>query len=412
MTGSESLRVCVYVPMVVYADDTTLTTDGTFQLMLPAFRPRFSSLDVRVSVVRDGRLTGRERFPTDGIGVDPLPAYNTGMQLLKCMPALLLEAWRTYRQLGRRWDLVWIVDAEPSQQLLFWLCRLGRKPAVLYLRGREDIGYGLRRRRFPLNWLATVYAHYQRRMLPLLVRQANLMVTGRELSALYAPYARRCHEYVSSLVHESDVEPDLAEQRFTRNPDPITLLSVGRLAPVKGLHVLLDALSRLRRFGLDRQIHLRVVAHNRVPDYVAELTRLITQHHLEECVTFVSDLQVGPALANEYRCADVFVCPSIQEGTPKTVPEAMSKALPIVASRVGGIPALVGDGQDGILVPAGDPTSLADALARLIRDPQLRRAMGHHSAERAREYVLEHQAARAAEFFATTAAATGTHRWA
>jgi glycosyltransferase involved in cell wall biosynthesis len=79
---------------------------------------------------------------------------------------------------------------------------------------------------------------------------------------------------------------------------------------------------------------------------------------------------------------DAFVLPSGNEGTPVTAIEALASGCPVVATRVGGVPDVVEDGVDGFLVELGDLDALADALARLAADPELRRRMGEAGRER------------------------------
>ena len=78
---------------------------------------------------------------------------------------------------------------------------------------------------------------------------------------------------------------------------------------------------------------------------------------------------------------DVFCAPSIEEGFGLSVLEAMRHACPVVASRVGGIPGLVGE-EAGLLVPPGDPPALAEALGRLLEDARLRGRLGKAGQER------------------------------
>ena len=67
---------------------------------------------------------------------------------------------------------------------------------------------------------------------------------------------------------------------------------------------------------------------------------------------------------------DVAVCPSDSEGSPLSVMEYMDAGLPVVGTRVGGVPDLIDEGVEGLLVPRRDPAALAAALARLLRDPR------------------------------------------
>ena len=79
---------------------------------------------------------------------------------------------------------------------------------------------------------------------------------------------------------------------------------------------------------------------------------------------------------------DVFVLPSANEGTPVTAIEALASGCPVVATRVGGVPDVVRDGEDGILIDPGSAEQLADALVRLAGDPELRARMGAAGRER------------------------------
>jgi glycosyltransferase involved in cell wall biosynthesis len=78
------------------------------------------------------------------------------------------------------------------------------------------------------------------------------------------------------------------------------------------------------------------------------------------------------------------VLPSDTEGLPLSVLEAMAVGLPIIASRVGGLPELVDDGKEGILVTPGDSEGLAEAIQRVIQDPLLRARLGQSARIRAR----------------------------
>jgi glycosyltransferase involved in cell wall biosynthesis len=91
-----------------------------------------------------------------------------------------------------------------------------------------------------------------------------------------------------------------------------------------------------------------------------------------------------------YRAFDVFALPSLSEGLPLVIPEAMACALPVVSTAVGGIPAVVLDGETGILVPPGDDEAMRHALALLHVDRERAEAMGRAGQERAlEEYSVE-----------------------
>ncbi len=171
----------------------------------------------------------------------------------------------------------------------------------------------------------------------------------------------------------------------------LRLLFVGRLAAVKGVPVLFEALTGLRARHPGLRLTLIGDGPER-PGLEAEARAL----GLEAAVTFAgyrSQAEVAEALAE----TDILVLPSFAEGVPVVLMEAMAARVPVVTTRIAGIPELVEDGASGCLVPPGDPAALAAALDRLAADADLRARMG--AAGRARvvaDYDSRVEAARLA----------------
>ena len=93
---------------------------------------------------------------------------------------------------------------------------------------------------------------------------------------------------------------------------------------------------------------------------------------------------------------DVFALSSQHEGLPISLLEAMAAGVPCVATSVGGVPEVINNGSEGLLVPAGDGIALADALNALLHAPELRKAIGARAAQTARRFAVT-QAARRTE---------------
>lgn len=171
-------------------------------------------------------------------------------------------------------------------------------------------------------------------------------------------------------------------------PEPGFLLVVGRLRIRKGVDVLLAAMPELRR----RQPSARLVIAGD-GEHRAALERQAAALGLGESVTFLG--RAGAAQVRELlRGAAALVVPSIYEGMPLVVLEAMEAALPVVASRVAGIPEVVEDGCTGWLVPPEDPPRLAGALAAVLGDPAAARRRGAAGRQRLDEHFRPAQAAR------------------
>lgn len=128
------------------------------------------------------------------------------------------------------------------------------------------------------------------------------------------------------------------------------------------------------------ELQLVIVGHGRLADYYQRLAR-----HLDAIVKF--DLVAHqhhdmPAVLQEF---DYFVAPSRTEAQGLAMCEAMACGLPVVATRVGGIPEFVRDGVDGYLVPRDDATAMTQAIGRMVRDPSMMVQMGRS----ARQHMLE-----------------------
>lgn len=148
------------------------------------------------------------------------------------------------------------------------------------------------------------------------------------------------------------------------------LLFVGRLEERKGVSSLLDAVALLQARGLD--LHLTIVGNG--PQMVA-LQRKSADLLLGEVVMFTGSKD-EPGVVEALRHADLLIVPSLSEGLPVVIMEALASHVPVVATAVDGIPELVRDGETGRLVQPSDPKGLADAIEQLLSDPGLRRKMG------------------------------------
>src|SRR6266550_2670757 len=149
---------------------------------------------------------------------------------------------------------------------------------------------------------------------------------------------------------------------------------IGRMTAVKRTDDVLVAFKRLRDSGVDAV--LCMVGDG--PD------RLQLEQRAHELGVARDTLFLGyqEDVAQFYAAFDALVLPSGNEGTPVTVIEALAAELPVVATRVGGVPDVVRDGEDGFLVEAGATDDLADRLAQLAGDPALRARMGKQGRER------------------------------
>jgi glycosyltransferase involved in cell wall biosynthesis len=228
----------------------------------------------------------------------------------------------------------------------------------------------------------------------LAARNSLVFTVGEELAALYGRPGRRglSPAAVIPVINPMHSLDSLYERSDTCQGEVIRLLRVCHASPTKGLEVLFHSLKILVDGGLPVELDL---AGGGAPVYVQELRELAARLGLASRVRFLGPLPWHEAM-ELYRQADIQVISSLGEGLPRVILEGWSASLPLVATRVGGIPGLVRHGDNGLLVPPGDPEALARGVETIIRDGDLRRRLISRGFACARTHSREQQAARLA----------------
>ena len=197
---------------------------------------------------------------------------------------------------------------------------------------------------------------------------------------------------------ETGVFAPIAEEK---REDFLGIVAVGRLFPKKGFGCLIEACRYLHQADVRFRCHIVGEGPEK-----GELMGLIDRLGLNDCIVMEGALMREGVL--KLLCyADVFVCPSvvasdveIQDGIPVVLMEAMGMEIPVVATRVSGIPELVVDGETGLLVDPGDAKGLAEAIIRISRDLSLRSELARRGMEKVlKEHDVRKNVARLMEVF-------------
>lgn len=331
-----------------------------------------------LGLMREQRVQGVEpvlcSIGEPGIGDKPLElrAEQGGFQVLRLRmrKGLNLRGALAIARLGReeRCDLFHTHGYKGNILLACLPRRLRRLPMIATLHGWTGIsGY---------NKLA-VYQWLDARML----RRADAVILVNKAIAQHPLFnhVRAKQMYVVEngiplLQHQAECfEPDPHISAFCK--DGFVIGSIGRLSPEKGYNDLIEALAILRARGLPAK--LIIIGEG---EHSAHLMREIEQRNLNEYVL----LPGYKANAARYLTLfNVFVLSSLSEGLPITLLEAMAQHIPVVATRVGGIPDVLTDKETGMLVSSQQPKALADAIAALQQDC----AFAHALSQRAHRTV-------------------------
>ena len=222
-----------------------------------------------------------------------------------------------------------------------------------------------------------------------IVAASSLVWTvSRALADRYVPRGKPFVVASESRMKLEDYRERI-ELHGPENDRPLRLIFVGRLEKVKGLDTLLTAMEILKA----EEIRLTIVGDGSLNSWLeAELAG----RGLTDRIDLAGPVPFGSRLFDLYRSADVMVLPSYSEGLPLVLVEAMANSLPVVATAVGGIPEIVEHEKNGLLVPPGKPSDLAEAIRCLAVSPDLRARLASASYATALERSAERERAKAA----------------
>jgi glycosyltransferase involved in cell wall biosynthesis len=290
---------------------------------------------------------------------------------------------RAYLQTCRHSDALFVRGMCPYMPVLYLLAKLFRRPICHWLVGDPVALLQSGRRAGPVtDSLALLYARADR----LLTRigrwftNGALLCNGRELARIYA--SPRTIEIVSSTVGESE----FFFRSDTCQGVAVRILFVGFLRPEKGVEYLLDAVSQLK---LGVPWVLEIAGPTEFPEYSRKLANLAATRGIAERIHWSGYVPNGKPLWERMRAADIFVLPTLSEGTPHVLVEARANSLPCISTNVGGVASTVTHGYDALLVPPKDARSLARAIEAVAGDGELRRAMIRNGLLAARKQTLD-----------------------
>lgn len=382
------MRLGVYSDLTYRSDGERLYTDRAFIRFVASLPPRVEE------VVVFGRLdpkpaTGVYQLPEAGIRFVPLPFYPSVTAVGRLARALR-RSTNTFLAELPNLDAVWIFGPHPLAVVFAAGARRRGTPLVLGV--RQDYPKYIRNRLPGKGWgWALPVAHALELAFRRLARRAPTIALGEELAERYAGGAPVLATGFS-LVGAADLtRPEEAEARSWDGE--LRLLSVGRLDPEKNPLLLAEIIASLR----EREPRWRLTVAGDGPLRPA-LEQRVAALGPANAVEFLGEVPNGPALWSLYRGSHAFLHISLTEGLPQVLFEAQAAGLPIVATAVGGVPAALGHGEGGLLVPPADRDAAVEAVERLARDPKLRaRLISAGLANAARE-TMEAQLDRITEF--------------
>jgi len=232
-------------------------------------------------------------------------------------------------------------------------------------------------------WLERISARITTQ--PVMVSQANAR-RAEELGILKPGEWILCRDAVHTEDFASDAPRRLSLQQWAIPPDRTVVGMVACFKPQKSPLDFIDMAARV--LAARRDVHFVIAGDGELRP---EVEARIAEHEISNHVTLLGWQRDMPEI---YRNLDVFVLTSLWEGQPCVFAEAMASGLPVVATAADGANEAVLHGRSGLVCSPRDIDGLADAVLRLIADPQLRRRMGQAGRERAGEFDIKTSVSR------------------
>lgn len=312
---------------------------------------------------RGGMLSVVEGYEADGLfarwNIELLYSHVEGGIALRLATAIN-AFMRLISHLAMR--RVRLVHCHSATRRSFWrkslfalVSRMAGIPVVFHLHGAEMkafVGEHLALLRRLIGWI--------------LAKQSTVIV----LSESWRQYVESISPKANVQVLRNYVElPEITESAEKGDDDEVIVLFLGLVGMRKGVYDLLpafnDALTQIASLRL-------IIGGNGEVDRAREL---VDELNIADRVEFAGWVS-GDSKVDLLRRAQIYVLPSYNEGLPVSLLEAMSMRIPVISTRVGGIPELVREGVDGLLIDAGDRSALAAAIVSLAEDADLREKMG------------------------------------
>lgn len=366
------LAIVYHRPYYRDADGGLWEAEGSFSRYVESLARFVDEIALIVPERRQPFSGEAYRLRAENVVLCPVPFYDRLPAFYRALPGALRQLRKTLPSC----ELVNLRIPTPLGVYAYGAAKLLRKPVFTIVVGdlagvAESVKIDS-----PKRLAYRIYLAIEEWLQTTMVNGAPAFVNGQALYAKYNRPGRRVLLTTTSTIGDQDVvdRPDtgLGEPGHA----PLRLLTVSRIDPRKGLRYLPAALADVVNRGHDVRLTLvgptvgrlgeeerhRVLASARELG-VADRLELIGARTLPQVL----------ALAREH---DLFVLPTLPgEGVPRVMLEAMASGLPIVVSDVAGVPTLVQHEVNGLLVPPAEPSAIAEAVDRLIRDGELRRRL-------------------------------------
>ncbi len=235
--------------------------------------------------------------------------------------------------------------------------------------------------------IVNLYLNYNHKKFKAVMKKVDVLVNSPTLFEANKNNAKTIHliKTTTLSIHDFYTREDTCKN------ETIELLYTGRFDLQKGLVELVEATAELIAKNRNVRLHLVGWENDTTKPVEKLLLKKSKDLKIEDKIIFHGKKTIGIELHKMYRMADIYVLPSYHEGFPRTIWEAMANSLPVIATRVGGIPDYLTDKKNVLLIEPKKSKPIVHAIEQIINDKSLREQMIKHGSKIAKDATLEIQ---------------------
>jgi glycosyltransferase involved in cell wall biosynthesis len=380
------LGVVYHMPFWRAPDGSLRELEGSFARYIDSLAPYFDEISLCVPTIANPSGKGTA-IRSANVTLAPLPSFEGPAQFYPKLPIVLpkLLSW------VRGVDVLHCRVPTPAASFAFAFARLLGKPAFVLIVGdlRALLSTMPYRGVKKVVWRA--YTEFEEHGMQWMADRSLAFANG---GALAEKHSRPAHPVVQTTTTTISAT-DIASRTDTCGSRPVRILTVSRIDPRKGLRVLPAAIERLTDLGIDATIDIVGPSIGGPGDEEkAAIASEAEARHVSTRVNLVGAVPLDQ-LMPLYRQYDIFVLPTLPgEGIPRVLLESMTAGMPVITTRVSGIPSLITHEANGLLIDEATADTIARAVERVVNDAPLRRRLIANGYETARGRTLETQAAK------------------
>jgi len=308
------------------------------------------------------------KLPKGNWEIQPLPGYTSYISSFKHYPKVLM----LLRSYSKEWKKLYIRFPAPFSLSAAVLAKIKKVKFIFHVVGDTSVIVKKGTKYSGLmKYLADSYCYFHDYSIKVLIYlSSGTLFNGSGMRRLYDHRNLKIKEVRTSTFEENEIY-------YRRDSKFKDIIFVGYLRHEKGVDILINALA-----NLSNEYFLTIIGDGPEKE---KLEKMVNDNsYIKDRVIFKGHVPLGEELFKSYRKSDLFVLPSVSEGTPRVLVEAMAFGNIVVASDTGGIPYTVNDSVNGLLFKVGSVDELVEKILILEKDSELRdrlRESGYRLAE-------------------------------